>query len=120
MTRPTDEELQKRIAIAKAATPGPWKFWDNRGVQCTNYLGRNAGEPLGETHQGVLINGFNKTLTPANDSQHVAASDPTTVIGDLEELLALRAEVARLQEHRCPCHMLCVLDPGHSGECEVR
>ena len=99
----TDDELDAIEARANAATAGPWKFWDNRGMQCRKPARmewgpggwrvaefRNAGKPLGESHQGVIIGRGNRTLTKAEDSAFIACART-----DVPKLVA---EVRRLRE----------------------
>ena len=80
MTRPTTDELLRRIAIAKAATPGPWHT--GTGDHWSREVRSKTSSPAwcGTLHH----------IQARDDALHIAASDPTTVIGDLEELLALR------------------------------
>ena len=70
MTRPTTDEILRRIEIAKAATPAPWRAKDPAGDGFSpSYVLADAGIVALE------VNSW-------DDALHIAASDPTTVIGE--------------------------------------
>jgi hypothetical protein len=104
------EEIKERV---DKATPGPWVFWSNIGVQCTEYDGRTSGKTLGPSNQGVKIGLLNQTLTKEDDSIFIAHSRDdipylltrlASVEADNREHVlradSLRAEIERLEEEQ--------------------
>lgn len=84
----TDEEIYRRIELASKATPGPWTTF-----------GEALFISIKEPGFGRVDDGWDQSFT---DAAHIAASDPTTLTAVYEELLVLRAEVARLKTPRSP------------------
>lgn len=90
MSDRSNEALRERLELAKKATPeGENTLWMVDGAVRGDLCIRDA---------------FNERLLTMEDSidrktaRHIAASSPDVVRADLEEILALRSEVARLRE----------------------
>lgn len=88
MSDRSDQALRERLELARKATPeGENTLWMVDGAVRGDLCIRDA---------------FNERLLTMEDSidrktaRHIAASSPDVVRADLEEILALRAEVARL------------------------
>ena len=91
----TTESLLARRALAEKATPGPWK---------TVFL---EEERVVIDRSGTVIchcetdDDFKDEETKASitfNLYHIAASDPSTVMADIDEILRLREEVKKLQK----------------------
>lgn len=90
MSDRSEQALRERLELAKKATPeGERTLWTVDGV-VRGYL--------------CIRDAFNEHLLTVEDSadmataRYIAASSPDVVRADLEEILALRAEVARLRD----------------------
>lgn len=90
MSDRSNEALRERLEMAKKATPkGEGTLWTVDGA-VRGYL--------------CIRDAFNEHLLTIEDSadmataQHIAANHPDVVRADIEEILALRAEVARLED----------------------
>lgn len=79
----SDAALRKRLKIAGKATPGSWSLQDKGAI------------PLVYGPNGERIA---KAIDNLEDTAHIAASSPDVVREDIEELLRLRQEVARLNK----------------------
>ena len=90
MSDRSDATLRERLELAKKATP-----------KCERTLWTVDGAVRGYL---CIRDAFNEHLLTIEDSadmataQHIAANHPDVVRADLEEILALRAEVARLRD----------------------
>lgn len=90
MSDRSEQALRERLELAKKATPkGERTLWTVDGA-VRGYL--------------CIRDAFNEHLLTVEDSadmataQHIAANHPDVVRTDLEEIFALRAEVARLRK----------------------
>lgn len=82
----SDAALQKRLELAKKATHGPWALWEwDNGVKEI----RSNADP-DEDH---VCRVWHK-----KDGDFLAKNSPIEVQADIEEILQLRAEVARLNK----------------------
>ena len=82
----SDAALQKRLELAKKATHGPWALWEwDNGVKEI----RSNADP-DEDH---VCRVWHK-----KDGDFLAKNSPIEVQADIEEVLQLRAEVARLNK----------------------
>lgn len=106
----TTDQLRERIAIAKAATPGPWiadVLEPNEGSG-TFYEGECS---VSDQHGLFICRRMNKFRgvdgdTMNRDAIHIAANRPEDVVELCEELIAARAEIERLRS--CPgCREVC-------------
>ena len=92
MSDRSDEALRERLELAKNAgekQPGTWK---SRGTCGYPIVWRDVTDKNDKvTH---VVGRIRFEITAA----HIAASSPEVVRADLEEILVLRAEVARLQK----------------------
>ena len=79
----SDDALRERLDIAGKATKGPWSLHEKGAIPLVY-------GPNGERVAKVVDN-------PA-DAAHIAASSPGVVRADIEEILRLREEVARLDK----------------------
>lgn len=79
----SDAALRERLKIAGKATPGSWSLQDKGAI------------PLVYGPNGERIA---KAVDNLEDTAHIAASSPDVVKADIEEILRLRKEVARLNE----------------------
>lgn len=79
----SDAALRERLGIAEKATQGPWVLQDNGAI------------PLVYGPNGERIA---KAIDNHTDAAHIAASSPDVVREDIEEILRLRREVARLNK----------------------
>ena len=79
----SDDALRERLDIAGKATKGPWSLHEKGAIPLVY-------GPNGERVAKVVDN-------PA-DAAHIAASSPGVVRADIEEILRLREEVARLNK----------------------
>lgn len=90
MSNRSDEALRERLELAKKAgemQPGTWK---SRGTFGDAIVWRDVTDKNDKvTH---VVGRIRFEITAA----HIAANHPEVVRADLEEILALRAEVARL------------------------
>ncbi len=81
----SDAALQKRLELAKKATHGPWVLWEwDNGVKEI----RSNADP-DEDH---VCRVWHK-----KDGDFLAKNSPIEVQADIEEILRLRREVARLK-----------------------
>ena len=92
----TEERLFEIKARAKAATPGPW-VKNSRSFGCVDGYG-SEWHPTVESQKDKDICYLYDNDNAEDDAAHIAASSPDVVRADLEEILALRAEVARLKD----------------------
>lgn len=82
----SDAALQKRLELAKKATHGPWALWEwDNGVKEI----RSNADP-DEDH---VCRVWHK-----KDGDFLAKNSPIEVQADIEEILRLRQEVARLNK----------------------
>lgn len=82
----SDAALQKRLELAKKATHGPWALWEwDNGVKEI----RSNADP-DEDH---VCRVWHK-----KDGDFLAKNSPIEVQADIEEILRLREEVARLNK----------------------
>ncbi len=79
----SDAALRERLKIAGKATPGSWSLQDKGAI------------PLVYGPNGERIA---KAIDNLEDTAHIAASSPDVVRADIEEILRLREEVARLNK----------------------
>ena len=79
----SDDALRERLDIAGKATKGPWSLHEKGAIPLVY-------GPNGERVAKVVDN-------PA-DAAYIAASSPGVVRADIEEILRLREEVARLDK----------------------
>ena len=88
----TTEALLARRALAEKATPGPWV----KGIT----IGRGYAVDAIWDCSGALVADTEKSVSPyeESDAAHIAASDPATVMADIDEILRLRAGVERLEK----------------------
>lgn len=91
MSDRSDEALRERLDIANKASWGPWK----ESVQIVN---GDAVSAVSTACGDEVCNTYGNLLCDTFDASHIAASSPDVVRTDIEEILALRAEVARLRE----------------------
>ena len=84
MTNPLPKErLDELVALADAATPGPWRFQEPDGLYDFYYV-----DPV-ERHERRGVTHFGKS--DRSDAEFIAAADPDTV-------RALIAQARRAQE----------------------
>lgn len=76
------EALMARRKLAEQATPGPWQ----KSSAGRNIIGNINGRYLSHVAEASGV-----------DATHIAASNPTTVIATIDDLVRLRAECARLE-----------------------
>jgi hypothetical protein len=88
-------DLDRLATLAKAATPGPWRWWHERGSSWTPRDGKPPSRLSSDhyMHGGVLDHRYPEILTP-DDAAYIAALDPTTVL----DLIAMAREAERLRE----------------------
>ena len=88
----TTEALLARRELAEKATPGPWV----KGIT----IGRGYAVDAIWDCSGALVVDTEKSVSPyeESDAAHIAASDPATVMADIDEILRLRADVERLEK----------------------
>lgn len=91
MSDRSDEALRERLDIANKASWGPWK----ESVQIVN---GDAVSAVSTACGDEVCNTYGNLLCDTFDASHIAASSPDVVRADLEEILALRADVARLED----------------------
>lgn len=91
MSDRSDQALRERLELAKQATDGPWK----ESVQIVN---GDAVSAVSTACGDEICNTYGNLLCDTFDAAHIAANHPEVVRADLEEILALRAEVARLRD----------------------
>lgn len=90
MSDRSDQALRERLELARKATDGPWK----ESVQIVN---GDAVSAVSTACGDEICNTYGNLLCDTFDAAHIAANHPEVVRADLEEILALRAEVARLR-----------------------
>lgn len=93
MTDRTTEALLARRALAEKATPGPWKkrIALLRGYVVDAIWDCN-GDLIADTERSPL------RCDEESNAAYIAASDPATVMADIDEILRLRADVERLEK----------------------
>lgn len=91
MSDRSEQALRERLELAKKATDGPWK----ESVQIVN---GDAVSAVSTACGDEICNTYGNLLCDTFDAAHIAANHPEVVRADLEEILVLRAEVARLQK----------------------
>lgn len=108
----TTESLLTRRALAEKATPGEWITTGINSVH-GSYCNRLI---YPDENPHFLIASMSSTNNPkcAEDAAYIAASDPATVMADIDEILRLRSEVERLEKEAdwiadklsctCACH----------------
>lgn len=87
----SDAALRERLELAKQATDGPWK----ESVQIVN---GDAVSAASTACGDEICNTYGNLLCDTFDAAHIAASSPDVVRADIEEILRLRQEVARLNK----------------------
>lgn len=91
----TPEELDRLLAIARAATPGPWSSISDYGrVYSMNPQSGIRG--LDIAHVCHYRDGY-------EDAAHIAAFSPEVVIALIEELRAAQEVVAHYESHCDGC-----------------
>lgn len=92
----TTESLLTRRALAEKATPGEWITTGINSVH-GSYCNRLI---YPDENPHFLIASMSSTNNPkcAEDAAYIAASDPATVMADIDEILRLRADVERLEK----------------------
>lgn len=100
MSDRNDDALRERLELAKKATDGPWKIFRECGKE--RRIGIATQETLDDfdAEELVIVVDYEEDssgILRETDAAHIAASSPDVVRADLEEILALRAEVARLK-----------------------
>lgn len=86
------EALLARRALAEKATPGPWKKKRRR------FFAESEEVPYVVAGIVILFAMRNGECQADHNADFCAANDPPTVIEDIDEILRLRAEVARLEK----------------------
>lgn len=99
MSDRSEQALRERLELAKKATPGPWKIFRGCGKECR--IGIATKETLDDFDAGelvIVVDYYDDSggILREADAAHIASHSPDVVRADLEEILALRAEVARL------------------------
>ena len=93
MSNRSDEALRERLELAKKATPGPWKsvevLFRKKNFEPSYVVKDGDGRTIVDI---ISVAAYQAT------AGHIAASSSDVVRADLEEIIALRAEVARLRE----------------------
>lgn len=90
MSDRSDQALRERLELAKQAGEKQPGTWESRGTFGDAIVWRDVTDKNDKvTH---VVGRIRFEITAA----HIAASSPDVVRADLEEILALRAEVARL------------------------
>ena len=90
MTDLSTEALLARRELAKKATPGPWKTEPRKLYVFTT----NDEKMIAE----LRISGGDIPWSEVQaNARYIAANDPPTVLADIDEILRLRADVARLE-----------------------
>lgn len=95
MSNRSDDALRERLELASYATRGPW-VKNSRIFACVDGYG-SEWHPTVESQKDKDICYLYDNDNAEDDAAHIAASSPDVVRADLEEILALRAEVARLR-----------------------
>ena len=94
--------IEERLALAEAATPGPWA-WEATGQQDNSWGLGGVVDGDGESLSGDVTDvPDTEVVDPVcyqddghlSDAAHIAANDPTFTIR------ACRADLARLERHR--------------------
>lgn len=88
MSNRTEESLLARRKAATRATPGPW-------TACREAEPRNTRD---STIRSLKWGADIATVPDDADADHIAASDPTTVTADIDEILQLRRAVSLLEQ----------------------
>ena len=108
MTDRSPEALLARRALAEKATPGKWilkkdpigSFDDDVTFVTTKRRKRDSTVEIAKLEctypYDNAPNAFN--LEQRANGAHIVASDPSTVMADIDEILRLRAEVERLEK----------------------
>ena len=96
MSDRSNEALRERLELASYATRGPW-VKNSRSFGCVDGYG-SEWHPTVESQKDKDICYHYDIDNAEDDDAHIAASSPDVVRADLEEILALRAEVARLKD----------------------
>lgn len=97
----SEAALRERLEIAEKATQGPWKIFRECGKE--GRIGIATKETLDDFDAGELVIVVDYTddssgILREADAAHIAASSPDVVRADIEEILRLRKEVARLDK----------------------
>lgn len=96
MSDRSEQALRERLELAKKATRGPW----TKKIRCfgvEEVYGSDEWHPVVESQKDENICYLYANANAEDDAAHIAASSPDVVRADLEEILALRAEVGRLK-----------------------
>lgn len=98
----SDAALRERLEIAGKATKGPWI------KKCRDFQGEDGfgweSKPTVEAEDKTICLFYDRDAradyvdNDEDDAAHIAASSPDVVQADIEEILRLRQEVARLDK----------------------
>lgn len=93
MSDRSNEALRERLEMAKKAKPGPWKsvevLFRKKNFEPSYVVKDGDGRTIVDI---ISVAAYQET------ARNIAANHPDIVRADLEEILALRAEVERLRE----------------------
>lgn len=89
----SDAALRERLRIAKKATQGPWKTDE----VVTRKKSFEPSYVVKDKDGFTIVDIIHVSAYQAN-AAHIAASSPDVVRADIEEILRLRKEVARLNK----------------------
>lgn len=90
-------DIDKLEALARAATPGPWRWGgeDPEGGERRSILNLYAG---GERSRPILwLEPSSGWITAGADTEHIAAASPDVVLALIERLRRAESEIAALK-----------------------
>lgn len=87
----SDAALRERLEIAGEATPGPW-------YHVLAAIVGTKESPDDDNATCICFTEWGASGDPQANAAHIAASSPDVVRADIEEILRLRQEVARLEK----------------------
>lgn len=90
----SNEALLARRALAEKATPGPWK----KSAINPTFIKIFAGNPPRCVARILPHEADLRERDQYINADHIAANDPATVISDIDEILRLQSENAKLRE----------------------
>lgn len=90
----SDAALRERLEIAGKAAEGPWQT----DVIPPEMVGFRPRYVIRDEKGIVIVEEVHHFASWQKTGQHIAASSPDAVRADIEEILRLRAEVARLNK----------------------
>lgn len=90
----SDAALRERLEIAGKATKGPWKS----DVIPPEMVGARPRYVIRDGKGIVIVEDVHHFASWQKTGLHIAASSPDVVRADIEEILRLRQDVARLNE----------------------